>query len=136
VLSAKEVGALHKRERWFLLGFNGSHAGKLGRCPGDREDLRPEKQNPSPQDSRDVCNEGLSDTQSKGLSRQRQQSRHGEKIPFPCLDYDTREWQEAVRGVCRTADGVFDYVAKIRSLGNSVVPIQVREAFKMLMGAI
>ncbi len=36
--------------------------------------------------------------------------------------------------ICRVANGVPQRVDRIRALGNAVVPIQAREAFKRLMG--
>ena len=44
------------------------------------------------------------------------------------------EWQEAVSKVCRITDGIPQRVDRLRALGNAVVPIQAKEAFKILMG--
>lgn len=196
ILSAAEVGALHKRERWFLLAYSSSKRGGRGKEPegegekvayrsaedahsnsergtsqehGDKgqseavqeredtqhradglcssdtdavsvgqsegsvEGIRPEEQETRRENASDVCEEAT-DTGGERLERQGQRGGHEETLSFPCLDLDTEQWQEAVSEICRTADGVPDYVARIKCLGNSVVCSQVREAFKLLMG--
>lgn len=54
----------------------------------------------------------------------------GQHWPFE----SRKHWQEAVYGVCRTSDGVSFQVDRIKCLGNAVVPIQAKQAFKILIG--
>ena len=82
----------------------------------------------------DASNANSERCQGYGYDRGFNKSVHKERQPFPCFDCNTQEWQEAVSTVDPLADGIPDYVASIRAIGNSVVPICVREAFKMLSG--
>ncbi len=165
MLSAAEVGALHKRERWFLLAYkkgddsdtNGTRfqtegkeqqaTGTVKFCAkgthsdtnskrfgtGSGEDIQCEEQEPEGSQPCDVC-DASADAEGEGLLRHWVRGRSCKAQPFPCLDYDTREWQEAVCAMGRLAPRVSNYMASIRALGNSVVPSQVREAFKLLSG--
>ena len=96
VLSAEDVGARHKRERWFLLaharsqGLEGVHE-KAG-----QEHLQPTSRNPWEQ-------------------------------------RDIQEW-EPEPDVARVAHGIPFRMDRTKALGNSVVPAQVTEVFKRLMG--
>jgi len=214
MLSASDVGALHKRERWFLLGYskhNGTSTTKIirekfderedghktekktwepegascirtlnantnsersltqeygdkgrkevvqereysqhranGLCEDDTDtvsigqperswkSIQPSQQKPRGSDIGNLCEENSTAySSSKGLHKQRKAIGDEQTQPFPCLDLDTEQWQKVVSKICRTSDGVSDYVVKIKCLGNSVVPLQVREAFKMLAG--
>lgn len=49
--------------------------------------------------------------------------------------YESREhWQEIVDTVCRSSDVLPFHVDRLRALGNSIVPPQVKKAFEILMG--
>lgn len=49
--------------------------------------------------------------------------------------FESREhWQKIVTEMGKCHDGLPGDVAKLRALGNSVVPQQVKQAFKILMG--
>lgn len=90
MLSAGDVGARHKRERWFLLAHT--------KCEGLHEGHQHKEGSVA------------------GYSRVKQ-------------DYWAVEPE-----LGRVALGVSHRIHRIKALGNSVVPLQVREAFKMLMG--
>jgi DNA (cytosine-5)-methyltransferase 1 len=90
-LSAAEVGALHKRNRWFLLAY-------------------------------------LSNPDSTRLEVM-QQGQKKECAPF----VGTHRWS-AEPDVGRVAYGIPARVNRIKALGNAVVPAQVKEAFKYLIG--
>jgi len=105
IISAASVGALHKRERWFLLA-------KL----------------------RDTLRKPIEQTNQKTESEQtekrtwRRYSRH--YWPFISIEH----WQKTVSEMGKCSDGVSNHVDRIRALGNAVVPIQALEAFEILMG--
>ena len=129
VISAASVGALHRRERWFLLAYSqSSRPQSSGICIGgveEKSDSRPlGKTIPDPMRS------GLADRQahrSQQATRQptERSSREAESV---------RVWQSLVSSMDRVTDGLPFRVDRVKALGNSVVPKQAREAFKVLMG--
>src|SRR5208337_3598616 len=94
-LSANDVGAPHKRERWFLLAYNGISNFNSERC-------------------------------EKRKSSQRMETTYSQSM------HDS--WWKTSSSLCRMDDGIQYRSHRIRSLGNSVVPKQAKEAFKILMG--
>jgi DNA (cytosine-5)-methyltransferase 1 len=92
IVSAAEVGAPHKRERWFLLAYRDARFG-------------------------DVTEASI---QPRRISSE---FRLQESL-----------WSEDAAHMGRIHDGIPPIVHRIRAMGNAVVPIQAREAFKRLMG--
>ena len=115
-ISAASVGANHKRERWFLLAYaNGMR--KLSE-QGEHDWISDRSKN-------------VADTMRKGLERHRKKSvRNAQEFGYAC----DNSWWATEPAVGRVADGVQNRAHRIRCLGNSVVPLQVREAFKKLGG--
>lgn len=180
VISAASVGALHRRERWFLLAHakhDGTFASERGRSIGESVAPRGEQQQAesvwqiertsslstdvADTDSqrlqgqwRSSCgiaeekplfamqgeNDGNTNSQpsqqanmqAMSISTERRAwgNYSGEYWPFKSRTH----WQEVVSSICRVDDGISHRVDRLKSLGNSVVPIQVREAFMTLMG--
>jgi len=93
VISAASVGALHKRERWFLLANSKSQESR--RLPS-REEER--------QSSTRICGQ------------------------YATID----EWQKAVSEMGKLSDGLPYHVDRLKALGNSVVPQQVKRAWDIL----
>jgi DNA (cytosine-5)-methyltransferase 1 len=99
-LSAHDVRAPHKRERWFLIAHssgkrlsNGDERSRIG-----------------------VTKEAQSWSEPSGMGSEE--------------DWNKKTWTDFVR----VDDGVPSRVDRVKSLGNSVVPAQAREAFRRLMG--
>jgi DNA (cytosine-5)-methyltransferase 1 len=184
VISAASVGALHRRERWFLLGYakhNGSSAGEVGKRNGEEFiSRRFEKPSTTPQEkvgqlegtgclssilahtssprlegqrNGTSCtgeahsklagsSENASDTPSlrrnegasEGIHPERRTILNAQPAYAGCETVE--QWREAVSSVRRTTDGVSCRMERIKSLGNSVVPIQAKTAFETLMGLI
>jgi len=101
-LSAAQVGAPHKRDRWWLLAANTISVS-----------IRVESWRSS-WPNRQVAPIARNDVEAKRLVK-------------------PRVWN-AEYGICRAVDGVPYRVDRLRALGNSVVPLQARTAFKYLGG--
>jgi DNA (cytosine-5)-methyltransferase 1 len=134
IVSAAEVGALHKRERWFLLGY-AKHNGSLSpdvaysNCPGLQE-KRAEQQTARTQQCLPMAN---SDSKSGPRLRSREEERFpivGVRGKYSTID----QWQKAVSSMDRVTDGIPHRAHRIKCLGNGVVPIQAKEAFERLIG--
>ncbi len=97
VISAASVGALHKRERWFLLAYAKSERSEKTRQPS------------------------------------------GQETTLTILDNQTQydKWHKEPENkfrLSRVDNGLQIRSHVIKALGNAVVPHQVKEAFKILMG--
>lgn len=122
-LSAAEVGAPHKRERWWLLAYS--------RCKqeGASEAIRSEIVESIGKDSRDVC-EDFPNTDGESLRKQSVELARGSGSAV----FESDGWWTTEPDVGRVANGVSYRVDRLRGLGNSVVPQCAQEAFKELMG--
>ncbi len=112
VISAASVGALHLRERWFLLGFSSSRTSNSSLANTMRERCENREE------------EKLAEIKKKSIIGKNSDS---ESI---------RLWQASVSEISRTADGIPRQLDRIKALGNAVVPCQAKEAFMILMGLI
>lgn len=109
-LTASSVGAKHRRERWFLLA-HAKRTGSQGGIP-----VRADQEGEGEQ-GHARC--GGSSLPTWGTSESR---------PFCSKDFWAVE-----PSVGRVVDGLPRRVERIKSLGNSVVPLQVQTAFKKLL---
>lgn len=125
IVSAREVGAKHLRERWFLLA---QASGESLRLP------EPRKRNQA------LYVAGtLEDGKAPNPNRQRMALGGasfglGEKQPFALDLLEGDNWDEYARFLLRVDHGVPNRGERIRALGNSVVPQAARKAFKRLSG--
>ena len=144
VISAASVGALHKRERWFLLAHSNSERleGQRIGTIGDESKESKFTDNGATMQGKIRWFDSFSHAEGKSLQQEYSsplQERTREKTwgrnSRECWPFESREhWQEVVSGVCRDSDGVSFQVDRLRALGNAVFPIQSKEAFKVLMG--
>lgn len=138
VISAASIGALHRRERWFLLAnskydgtFASENGGSIGECLISRKESGESTKGIGEIErasgiSGNVANTGRQSSGSIQGCREAQ----GASLQFTGR---SRFW-EVEPTVGRLADGISNRVDKLRALGNSVVPQQVKEAFEILIG--
>lgn len=132
IISAASVGALHRRERWFLLA-NAQHE----RCLQSELQERSRSEKEISQGSYSLCESDIqsddkADTTSKPIDNIGYTWGDDTRQYWP---FESREhWQKIVSEMGKCSDGISNHMDRLKSLGNSVVPAQVREAFKMLMG--
>ncbi len=126
VLSAYDVGAPHKRERWFLLAANTERLqlwDEQGRGSGSSgEGAARYRVDGTPQSLADAP------SSRQPVTRMESEQSWNGSGPF------SPSWWLTEPDVGRVADGVPKRVDRLRALGNAVVPAQAREAFRRLMG--
>lgn len=142
VLSAYDVGAPHKRERWFLLAHKHGD-GQQGLAQRNRQGT--DGAGPQRDDVDGLCN-AVSDWSGHApvFAIESNECRTGPVRPaappwlLPYRDAagvgNSVEWWAAEPGVGRVAHGVSARAHRLRALGNAVVPAQAREAFARLAG--
>lgn len=136
MLSAESVGAPHKRNRWFLLA---AHAERVLLRLKQGRSSWPRREGPA-FPKYDGTQELVADSVSKRLSRRDVRSgieeedgaQQGCKLSGAYAE-SGRSWTSEP-DVGRVAHGVSLRVDRLKRLGNAVVPIQARQAFKELMG--
>jgi DNA (cytosine-5)-methyltransferase 1 len=142
MLSAKAVGAPHKRDRWFMLaarrstyGSNTEHNGRYGSAltgsPGETICDNAEGQDCTSEFEGVGSSDLLAYTMRERLQGQREiSSGVSEKYNDTC----DNSWWEVEPSVGRVVDGCPARVDRIKTLGNGVVPLQVKIAFEYLIG--
>lgn len=104
IVSAAEMGAVHRRERWWLLAHaNGIGSGNQRETMGRGDEFLGER-----------------DSESLHAGDKRNVAGTPEGFTSP--------------RVGGTGDGLSNRMDRLRGLGNAVVPLQAREAFKRLAG--
>lgn len=122
MLSAAEIGAPHKRERWFLLAY--ANSAKLREQPRRIGGSNREKEVIFRDDG---DKEYLANTNSEGLEIGSPWQTTKQQTTF------RKSWWELEPSMGRVVDGLPARRDRIKALGNAVVPQQAREAFRELM---
>jgi len=122
-VSAAELGAPHLRKRWFLLAHSRSE--RSGNESGRRSGSSREKQT---EPFNNGSKESLAYANKSGLEKLLEGQEKERKTAFGAPPWSIEP------DVGRVANGIQFRVDRIKALGNAVVPLQAREAFKRLMG--
>ena len=131
-LSAAEVGANHKRDRWWLLGYS-KHIGhptseitrgiaQGGNCNSEGTQQASEFTRPSEQYGNVAY--------SNSAQCKRRQLSSG--IHTEYANFSKPSWWEIEPKVGRVADGIPARVQRLKALGNGQVPLQAAVAWKIL----
>jgi len=145
IVSAQEMGAPHKRERWFCLAHTKckgkwSNARTCSCSEKERKELQQEDRTSLSNDSNKACstvaNTKCLRPQGQGehvRSLHTEKNQDGETSGANHGCEDIQDAWDIEPAVGRVANGVPNRVDRIKCLGNAVVPIQAREAFMRLM---
>lgn len=114
IVSAAQLGAVHLRERWFLLGHSNSLNGEL------QESTSADSNSSSLWKKQKQFGRGLNKVQSARISDERFVAWPSEGFSKPF--------------VVRAGDGIPSRMDRIKTMGNAVVPMQANFAFRLLMG--
>ncbi len=120
VLPASALGAPHVRERWFLLAYSSSFS--------ERRVFKSERR----KKANSGCN-GSAKPMANPVGIRQQKTKQGglpEKKPM----LEGKSWWAVEPDVCRVVNGLPNRVDRLKALGNSVVPVQVKVAFEQLLG--
>lgn len=128
-VSAAELGAPHKRQRWFLLAHANSKQLR------NKSNGKSERKS-SPIAKYDGAQESMADSKSIRLEAQSHGRRGVEtKLSEPWASGARDEsWWSVEPDVGRVVNGLTFRVDRIKAIGNGVVPFQVKTAFEKLIG--
>jgi len=136
IISAASIGALHRRERWFLLAHandNGSSTserrGGIRGCTSSGKGSQEQKEMFGKIERANCISSDVADPMRQGLQIGEKERQFSEVRPTQRSD-----WWDSEPSVGRMVNGLPNRVDRIKCLGNSVVPCQAKEAFKILMG--
>lgn len=129
MLSASDIGAPHKRERWFLLAHTKceqlwNEQGRSSRSAGER----------SPEPGNDGQKEFMAHANGERLEGCGWKESKFNRSSKSRKDNECKGSWTTEPNVGRVVNGLSHRVDRIKGLGNSVVPLQAQEAFKYLMG--
>ena len=134
-LSAAAVGAPHKRERWFLLAHPYSNSIRIEQRGSFGENGQGAFIFGDDGSQEPVANPTSERVQGLRSSGQQEPGSHGETgLPLRKSERGIQTDWDVEPNVGRVVDGLPNRAHRIKCLGNSVVPLQVREAFKKLAG--
>lgn len=130
-ISAAEVGANHRRERWFCLAYSDSKGPQRHGMSGRISQKIPVIVSTGDEVAYSDM-QGLGRETASGQKKDNEGVWQGNGRPMPpALNCS---WWQVEPDVGRVANGVADRAHRIKALGNGVVPLQVKTAFEMLMG--
>lgn len=134
VISAASIGALHKRERWFLLAH--AYDNGLSSCENRGSIRKSITQREQHESTKSFGETERTSSLSSDVADSRCDIQRSKKESEWSYDKSTRRCRfwETEPSVGRVVNGLPFRVERLRGLGNAVVPQQAKEAFKILMG--
>jgi DNA (cytosine-5)-methyltransferase 1 len=126
IVSAKEVGAHHERKRWFCLASNTSS--EPVRIPEPGQWASTVYASTTLEDGKN------SDSDGEGMEIGWPRVGYEPKEPFGVELLEGDDWDQYAAFFLRMDHGLPHRGHRIRALGNSVVPVQTKTAFKRLCG--
>lgn len=143
IVSAADVGAPHRRQRWWLLGYPNHHGQPTAKIV---RGVIKRGHRGTPWKSKACQSEGsgeqsakLAITQSQRIQRQRPvrqqkpQSHDGERLPL--RQSQRPDWWTTEPPLDRVVNGLPNRAHRIWGLGNAWVPLQARTALEILLTA-
>lgn len=134
MLSAYDVGAPHKRERWFCLAYS-KVFGRRKECA-----LDPGRGERNSEEGNQRCRPMHGGLMADAHKLNGYYERHGagpiQRELWEQALLQRRGYWEFEPDVGRVADGIPARMDQLKCLGNAVVPAQAREAFQRLMGLV
>jgi DNA (cytosine-5)-methyltransferase 1 len=130
IVSAAELGAAHVRKRWFLLAADPDSVAKWIE-PRRGQGARWEGQTLN---RAAVENGEIADPDGSRMEIGWPRVGYGEEKPFSVELLEGNDWNERAAFFLRVDHGLPYRSHRLRAMGNSVVPIQARAAFKKLIG--
>lgn len=134
-VSAREVGAPHLRKRWFMLARSNATRGwnQQQRLSGGQEERICDKR--TAEFGLHGKAQFVANTDGTRSQRRNKKAKNKERKTASGFGRHTRptNWWEIEPDVDRVVDGIPLRAHRIKCLGNAVVPLQAKEAFKRLM---
>lgn len=128
-LSAADVGAHHKRERWFMLAYSHSKTVRVQSGRSERS-----KGQEALQSMGTMENWKAADTLCAGVETGWAEKRTQSQQSFGLGLLEGNNWDEYASFLLRMDLGRTNRSHAIRTIGDSVPPLQEREAFRRLCG--
>jgi len=136
VVRASDVGAPHKRARWFIMAKKLRNPNGYGRCEYANEESSERIIKKRELEGNRFENISHSNTDPNDSNEPKMQINESFEGSPKLKEITFEEWWKVEPPVDRVVDGVANWVDRIRGCGNGVVPQQAAYAFDILSTAL